>query len=161
MNLFNCPADVKARTYTTFVRPILEYASPAWDPHTQVCIDEVEAVQRRAARFLKGDYRTTSSTSKMISDLGWQTLESRRKQAKLQMMYRVVNGLIDIRPDNYLRPATSRTRGNSKRFLVPYCRTDYLRHSFFPSATRLWNQLPEELATAQCLEDFKQGLAQM
>ena len=68
-NLSSCPPSVKARTYTTLVRPIIQYAAPARDPHTRTCIDQREAVQRRAARFVKGDYRTKSSSSLMIADI--------------------------------------------------------------------------------------------
>ena len=31
-NLTSCPPDVKAQSYKTLVRPILEYASTVWDP---------------------------------------------------------------------------------------------------------------------------------
>jgi len=158
-NLSSCPPSVKARTYTTLVRPIMEYAATAWDPHTQTCIDQLEAVQRRAARFVKGNYRTTSSSSQMIADIGWQPLQARGQTSKVTMMYRIINNLIDIPSDPYLRPAMSSTRGSSIRYIVPFCRTDYLRHSFFPSATRLWNQLPNHLVTAPSLEAFKEGMA--
>ena len=43
---------VKEQAYKSFVRPILEYACSVWDPHTQKQIDKIEAVQRRAARFV-------------------------------------------------------------------------------------------------------------
>ena len=42
---------IKERAYKAFFRPILEYASPVWDTHTQKNIDKMGAVQRRAARF--------------------------------------------------------------------------------------------------------------
>ena len=67
-NLYNCPSHTKAQSYQTLVRPILEYASSAWDPYTQSSINKLEGVQRRAARFVAGDYRTTSSVSEMISN---------------------------------------------------------------------------------------------
>ena len=67
-NLYNCPSHTKAQSYQTLVRPILEYASSAWDPYTQSSINKLEGVQRRAARFVTGDYRTTSSVSEMISN---------------------------------------------------------------------------------------------
>ena len=54
-------------------------------------------VQRRAARFVKGDYRTTSSVSKIISDLEWPTLKNRRKCAKATMMYKIINEQIEIK----------------------------------------------------------------
>ena len=55
-------------------------AGSAWDPHTTSCIQQLEAVQRRAARFVTGDYRTTSSTSQMIQDLGWPPTATPRCQ---------------------------------------------------------------------------------
>lgn len=39
---------------------------------------ELECVQRRAARFEKGDYRFESSVSDMIDSLGWHYLDDRR-----------------------------------------------------------------------------------
>ncbi|XP_052239291.1 uncharacterized protein LOC127850356 [Dreissena polymorpha] len=123
-NLSSCPLSVKERTYSTLVCPILEYAATAWDPYTQTYIDQLEAVQRRAARFVKGDYRTTSSSSQMIADIGWQPLQARRQTSKVTMMYRIINNLIDIPSDPYLRPAISSSRDSSIRYIVPYCRTD-------------------------------------
>ena len=32
-NLYNCSKEIKSRAYLTLIRPILEYASPVWDPH--------------------------------------------------------------------------------------------------------------------------------
>ncbi|KAH3791311.1 hypothetical protein DPMN_144794 [Dreissena polymorpha] len=68
------------------------------------------------------------------------------------MMYQIINNLIDIPSDPYIRPAMSSTRGSSIRYIVPFCRTGYLRHSFFPSATILRNQLPNHLVTAPSLK---------
>ena len=95
-NLSSWPQDVKAQCYKMLVRPILDYARSAWDPHTTTCIQQLEAVQRREARFVTGDYRTTSSTSQMIQDLGWPSLQQRRQDAKLVMMYRITYGLVDM-----------------------------------------------------------------
>ena len=51
-----------------------EYANVVWDPHQQYLIDNIEMVQWQAARWVKQDYRLTSSVSDMIEDLGWPTL---------------------------------------------------------------------------------------
>ena len=72
--LYQCEPTVKATAYTTLVRPILEYANVVWDPHQQYLIDNIEMVQRRAARWVKRDYRLTSSVSDMMEDLQWSTL---------------------------------------------------------------------------------------
>ena len=33
-NLYSCPPDVKEAAYKGLVRPVLEYGSSVWDPHT-------------------------------------------------------------------------------------------------------------------------------
>ena len=51
-NLFSCPQDVKEAAYKGLVRPVLEYGSSVWDPHTKCLQEELEKVQNRAARFV-------------------------------------------------------------------------------------------------------------
>ena len=99
-NISSCPSNIKARCYTTLVRPIMEYACVIWDPVTQRNIRDLEMVQRRAARFVIGDYRTTSSVTQMLEQLQWQTLQE-RKRAKVIMLYRVVHQLVEV-PSTYL-----------------------------------------------------------
>ena len=76
-NLRRCPAKLKETAYIMLVRSILEYAASIWDPHLAKDCDLLEKLQRRSARFVKGDYRTTSSVSKMLHDLGWYDLKDR------------------------------------------------------------------------------------
>ena len=48
-NFWYCTTDVKVTTYNMLVRPILEYASVVWDPHSKNHKDRLEMIQRRAA----------------------------------------------------------------------------------------------------------------
>ena len=77
-NFSVCPAAVKDKRYKSLVRPIMEYASCVWGPHTQRNVNKLEMVQRRAARFVKGDFDRTSSVTSMLADLRWNTLQERR-----------------------------------------------------------------------------------
>ena len=64
-NLAACPLDVKESAYKGLVRPILEYGSSVWDPQSILLQDELEKVQKRATRFVTGnyvDYETGSMT---------------------------------------------------------------------------------------------------
>ena len=63
-NINRCPEAIKTLCYQTFVRPIVEYASTAWDPSTEKIIKSMENVQRQPARFVKSDYRRRSSVTK-------------------------------------------------------------------------------------------------
>ena len=88
----------------------------------------------------------------------WPTLQHRRSNAKLVMVYRITHNLIAIPAAQYFHPLTLGGHGYGYRFHVPFCRIDTKKFSFVPSAIRLWNQLPEHLATAVGLEAFKGGL---
>ena len=159
-NLSSCPQHIKETCYKTFVRPQLEYAATVWDPHTDINIAKLGGVQRRAARFVTNDYNYTSSVTAMMRALEWESLQQRRQEAKAVMMYRIVNSLVDIPPQHHLhQQGTAVTRGHQSRFMVPYSRTDTHRTAFFPSAIRLWNQLPESLVNASSLDVFKTGIA--
>ena len=68
-NLGNCSQDVKDKAYKSFVKPHMEYATAAWDPHTKKNIDELAKIQRRAARFVTGVYSRYLSVSKLIKEL--------------------------------------------------------------------------------------------
>ena len=94
-NIRSASQQAKSTAYKTFVRPTLEYASTVWTPH-DTDSNQLEMVQRRAARFVKSDYSRTSSVTAMRQDLGWDTLQQRRDQARLSMMYRITHQQVDI-----------------------------------------------------------------
>ena len=50
-NLSACPQDVKESAYKGLVRPVLEYSSSVWDPSGILLQEELEKVQKRAARL--------------------------------------------------------------------------------------------------------------
>ena len=95
-NLRHCPRSIKDMAYKTILRPKLEYASAVWDPFTEDNIRKLEAVQRRAARFVCNSYRQTASVSSMLSELSWPLLEQRRAEARLGLFHRIVHKSVDI-----------------------------------------------------------------
>ena len=46
---------MKEAAYKGLVRPVLEYGSSVWDPHTHGLQEEQEKFQNRAARFVTGN----------------------------------------------------------------------------------------------------------
>ena len=102
-NLYHCPVNTKLNCYKAMVRPVLEYASPVWDPHTTININLLESVQRSAARLCYKDYSSFSSVTTMLQNLNLPMLKSRRDQAKLQMMYKISKNLVNV-PNDCLTP---------------------------------------------------------
>jgi len=52
--------EVKEKAYKTLVRPIFEYSSTVWDPHTTADVKKIESVQRTAARTTLNCYRSVT-----------------------------------------------------------------------------------------------------
>ena len=75
--LFSFPKNVKEAAYKGMVRPILEYGSLVWDPHTDKLQEELEKVQNRAARFSTRNYvYETGSMTGILGQLKWESLNS-------------------------------------------------------------------------------------
>jgi hypothetical protein len=70
-NMHSYPKEVKASAYTTLVRPSIEYASSVWDLYTRNNIQQLEAIQRRAARFVYKNFydREPGIVTSMVSRL--------------------------------------------------------------------------------------------
>jgi hypothetical protein len=103
-NLKVSSTKIKTQTYLGLVRPQLENASSVWDPHTQVNINKLERIQRRAARYVTSRHRNTSSVSSMLEGLEWRTLQDRRKITRLCMLYKINNASVAFRKEDRLVP---------------------------------------------------------
>lgn len=160
-NFSHCSQKIKEATYTTFIRPIVEYAAPIWDPHTQKNVNRLEQVQRSCARYVTRNYDRESSVTAMLQHLQWQPLQVRRQQSRLMMMYRFRYDLVDIPWYQYLSEAASITRGHGSRFVIPLCKTQAYQCSFFPRTARDWNLLQKDPADAQSLNAFKIALGSL
>ena len=115
----------------------MEYAATLWDPHTTENIKKVKVVQRRAARFVTGDYRYTSSVTAMTESLSWETFQHNRQKAKAIMMFHIVHAMVAIPAFLQLHLLVASTRGHQYKYRIPYCRTNTYKGSLFPSSIRL------------------------
>ena len=158
-NLSSCPIKVKLNCYKSLVRPILEYASIVWAPYTQLNINKVERIQRQAARFIYGDFSWHSSVSNMLHLLDLPTLSYRRDKAKIIFLYKIIHKLVDITPPvTYLRPISMNTRGHPLKYIQLPTSIDAYKHSFYPSAIKIWNNLSICVIESQSLEEFQTHL---
>ena len=152
--------ETKSNAYFCMVRSNLEYCCSVWSPHNKDQTKKVEKIQRRAARFATNRYRNTSSVSSMLDHLQWEPLKSRRSKIQLNLMYKVVEDLIDIPASKYLTPSTATTRAaHSRKFRQYSTSSDSFKFSFFPRTIPLWNSLPASVAEAPSLASFRKELS--
>ncbi|KAI8498978.1 WD repeat-containing protein 44 [Branchiostoma belcheri] len=157
-NLKACPKRIREIAYFTLVRPIVEFASPVWDPHIVKDINRLEQVQRRAARWVSQRFRRTSSVNNMLEELQWIPLRERRRLARLTTFYKYHTGALCInmqtRPTPNVQTRATR-QSHSAAYRVPQSRTSYRQNSFFPRTIPDWNTLDADIALSPSLEEFR------
>ena len=132
-NLRQASEETKTNTYFTMVRSYLDYCCTIWSQYKQDLKHQVEMIQRKAARFVTRRNRNTSSVTDMLNHLEWETHEIRRPKLQLTELFKMLHGLIDIPPSDYLTPTSSRTRKfHSHKYRQYSTSTDCFKNSFFP-----------------------------
>ena len=101
------------------MRPVLDYGSSVWDPPGVVLQEELESVQKRAARFVTGNYNyETGSMTGILGQLKWESLKKRRKDNRLILLYTGLKGKASV-PTDDLIPKTRRRRNQHFRLPLP------------------------------------------
>ena len=147
--------------YTTLVRPVLENGSILYDNCTAQDSDMLEAVQLEAARVCTGALWNTSR-EKLLMELGWDRLHTRRKYFKLNTFYKIKHGLVPAYLQDFSLISTSESSPynlrNPDRLRLPRARTNKYKNSFIPSVIESWNNLPSELINSATIDIFKTNL---
>ena len=136
-----------------------DYCSSVWDPHTQILINKIEAIQNRAARFVSGDYSRKSRVTSMKQRLNLETLQQRRKINRLTTFHEAVAGRLAVPVQTVLRPVRRSLRNTSVNSFIPInANKNCYKYSFIPRTIPEWNSLPLEVTTIQYKNKFKQAI---
>jgi len=156
-NLKGCPAELKETAYISLVRSVLKYCATVWDPYLVKDRDELEKVQRRAGRFVKNNYQPKSSVTEMLNDLGWLPLAERRRELRLTLLFKILQGLVAVQTDMMV-PSDTRTRHHNQSYKHISADTRNYANSFFPRTISDWNKLPADTINSQTPVAFKRSL---
>ena len=156
-NLGDCPESIKELSYKSLVRPHLEYASPVWDPWKTKHIKQIEAVQRRSARFVKNCWdRTPGTVTNLLNDLDWPFLLNRRQTARLTLFHKIIHNEVDIDlPDYIVKKNRSLRHYHQNKFIELQSNTEAYRNSFYCKTIRDWNSLPNNILDIDNSRKFK------
>ena len=100
-------------------------------PPGVVLQEELESVQKRAARFVTSNYNyETGSMTGILGQLKWESLKKRRKDNRPILLYKGLKGKASV-PIDDLIPKTRRCRNkHSMAFETPMANTDVYNGSF-------------------------------
>ena len=149
---------VFVRLYKQYVRCLLEYAAPVWNPWLISDIDCLEKVQKTMVNLIPG--LVGSTYQEKLSELGLDTLEDRRVRQDMVQVYRIITGKDKVDPHSMfvfygeqLRP--TRMGSYPWNIVEPRCRTDMRRNFFTNRVATKWNALPREIKDAPTVNTFK------
>ena len=147
------------QAFISLVRSRLEYSAAAWDPYLAQDINKFEMVKRRGAHYVKQQFDYRASITDILNQLGWIPLVQRRREARLALMYKIVQGKVAIPVDSILTLADQRTRKkhryNTDIWFPIRNNTETL---CFPRSIPDWTSLAESTVCADSTDAFRTRL---
>ena len=131
--------------YQAIVRPILEYASPAWNPNLKKDIDNLEKVQERCSRLCHPPVTLPA-------------LADRRRVSDLCEVYKYTHQMYKTDSSTFFTHPQRQLRGHPLKLEKHYCRTKIRQNFFSYRVVDDWNALAPETATVSSLASFKRHL---
>lgn len=151
-----CSPLTAAKLFTTYVRPILEFAGPVWNPDLQRDVNILESVQRRFTRLPYRRNRPEYEDRRRVMKL--PSLVERRSRGDLIVTYRALSGRFGVDLSHMFELNLNRLRGHSfklkKQTFTSTVRRNFLCNRVFSA----WNGLPSEVVGAESVNSFKNRL---
>ena len=147
--------------YTSYVRPVLEYGNTVMCNISLANKTRLENIQLTAARIVCGAVKGTIH-ERLYNELKWQTLESRRIEKQLHIMYKMHKK--QTPPYLYLHvnkphQQTYQLRNQNTCYIEPQMANKTLyQNSFLPSTINLWNNLNIDIKNCESFKSFKEKL---
>ena len=121
----------------------------------------LEKAQREAIRIITG-LPSYARIDGLLSESGLETLSNRRKNRKLQLLYKMHNKLTpdylnDLLPSTVAEHNRYALRNNNDYRILPF-RLSLTNSSFIPSTLRSWNSLDLSIRSSTSLHSFKKSL---
>ena len=162
---FTLTRNQKSIIYINIIRPSIEYGSVIFSNCTIHDCLRLDNLQRRAAIICAGAWKHTE-TKRLMDELRWDSLAVRRNIADLTFFFKLTHNKLPLylsKCISYSHLRTQQTRQsslNSLNIFPPRCRTSCFQKSFFPSTSKLWNELPDRIKTSESFLIFKTSLKQ-
>ena len=146
--------ELLTRAFTTYVRPLLEYCSSVWNPHTLCNITKIESVQRAFTKRLSG--LSTHTYNDRLRELKLETLEKRRLKNDLVMCYKLLHGNVESNFCDFFQLVNyTNTRGHNYKIAKQFSCVNAHKYNFPNRFVDAWNSLPVGVVNVQTESRFK------
>jgi len=151
------------RAFKVYVRPLLEYASPVWNPYLCKDVNVLEQVQRTFTRRVCAACNIPAlHYEERLRLFGLQRLELRRLHSDLVEIFKIVHNFSSTDLHNVLSFSCNNfayhTRGHRFKLNVVRCRTNIFINFLTNRIVRIWNCLPVECFAFDTISLFKSKL---
>ena len=154
------PRDSRKLFYTSYIMPLFDYCCVVWGNCSQMLLNDLLKLQKRAARLiLNKDWTTRSNV--LFSDLEWMPLADRISYLTAVQVNKCLNNqcssLLDslFQYNNTVHTHTTRSATNNNIFIQ---RKHHKSFSFKGAVT--WNAIPAQVRNAKSIAQFKRTYKQ-
>ena len=145
------------KLYDSLVQPHFDYCSSLWGNCGTVLRNKLQKLQNRAARIITSSGYEIRSAD-ILSFLGWHDLDTRRKQQKCTLMYKIMNNIAPSYLTELFVPVNETHSHNLRcsdiNLKVPQPHPDYLKRSLSYSGALLWNSIPSTIRNLDNIKNF-------
>lgn len=134
------------RAYKVYIRPLLEYGTPVFNPHLIKSVKVVESVQnnftrRLMVRQLGFSYDQIPNSADRNLNFGLQTLEYRRKCNDAILYHKVIHHMTSIKPSDVMVVRSGNTLTGRLRYDPGGAKLNCRRYFFACRAASLYAKL--------------------
>ena len=147
------------KLYKQYVRPHLEFATPAWNPWLQKDIDILEKVQEKAVRMVSGLKGKTYQEK--CAELRLDSLVKRRQDQDLVQTFKIMKKIDKLSPSKIFnvinRTHNTRSTADKSQIHIQRTRTDVRANFYTIRTAKEWNKTDPKLKELQ-LQTFKTAI---
>ena len=154
--------NIFLRLYKQYVRPHLEFASPAWSPWLSSDINMIEKIQERALNMVSG--LESREYKEWCREVGLDSLQTRRERQDILQTYKIMQGIDKVRPEILFtrvgerQEARTRLSADPLNLKTQLSNLDIRKHSFAVRVVENWNKLDKEVKNIKTVGMFKNAI---
>ena len=117
---FKISTETLSKLYKPFIRPVMEYANVLWDGCSESESDLIEFVRYQSAIAVTGAMKGITSRARLLEELVWEDMKTRRSMHKLVLYFKIVNNLTPNYLLNLLPQTVQQRSGLSLRYALNF-----------------------------------------